>query len=88
MILIAAFCVELPATEDYTDYLKNHVDRKVFRDWTTDEIKGLLLEDIPVFDENYLLLKLIQFFLLHSYQELVVSTKEVVDLAELSLLLV
>jgi len=54
----AVFCKEMIVTKEYTDYLKRHVEWEVvdyedniFRGWTVDEVKALLIHELPQFDE-------------------------------------
>jgi len=58
LAIAGVFCEEMVVTKEYTDYLKKHVDWKVvdyeeniFRGWTIDEIKRLLIQEIPEYDE-------------------------------------
>jgi len=58
LTISAVFCKEMVVTQEYTDYLKRHVDwevvdyeENIFRGWTVDEVKSLLIQDVPQFDE-------------------------------------
>eukprot|EP00831_Metopus_contortus_P029176 TRINITY_DN2402_c0_g1_i3.p1 TRINITY_DN2402_c0_g1~~TRINITY_DN2402_c0_g1_i3.p1 ORF type:complete len:225 (+),score=26.75 TRINITY_DN2402_c0_g1_i3:389-1063(+) len=60
MFVLALACAhEMLVTKEYTDYLKKHVswgvmeyEDNIFRGWTVDEIKAILLKDIP--SEGYI----------------------------------
>jgi len=59
LAIAGVFCNEMVVTKEYTDYLKRHVDWEVvdyedniFRGWTIDEVKALLIQDLPQFDES------------------------------------
>jgi len=58
LTISAVFCKEMAVTKEYTDYLKRHVDwevvdyeENIFRGWTVDEIKALLIQQLPQYDE-------------------------------------
>jgi len=58
LAIAGVFCEEMAVTKEYTDYLKRHVDwqvvdyeENIFRGWTIDEIKRLLIQEIPEYDE-------------------------------------
>jgi len=58
LTISAVFCKEMVVTQEYTDYLKRHVDwevvdyeENIFRGWTIDEVKALLIQELPEFDE-------------------------------------
>lgn len=60
MFVLALACAhEMLVTKEYTDYLKKHVswevaeyEDNIFRGWTVDEIKSILLKDVP--SEGYI----------------------------------
>jgi len=58
LTISAVFCKEMAVTQQYTDYLKRHVDwevvdyeENIFRGWTVDEVKALLIQELPESDE-------------------------------------
>ena len=58
LTISAVFCKEMAVTQEYTDYLKRHVDwevvdyeENIFRGWTIDEVKTLLTQELPQYDE-------------------------------------
>jgi len=58
LIIPVVFCQEMAVTREYTDYLKKHVgwevvdyEENIFRGWTVDEVKTLLIQEVPEFDE-------------------------------------
>jgi C1A family cysteine protease len=58
LAVAGVFCEEMLVTKEYTDYLKRHVDwevvdyeENIFRGWTVDEVKALLMQEVPEFDE-------------------------------------
>lgn len=59
LAIAGIFCDEMLVTREYTDYLKKHVswevvdyEDNVFRGWTVEEAKSLLIQDIPDYDES------------------------------------
>jgi len=59
LAIAGVFGHEMVVTKEYTDYLKRHVDwevvdyeENIFRGWTVDEIKAILIQDIPQYDEE------------------------------------
>jgi len=59
LAIAGVFCHEMAVTREYTDYLKRHVDwevvdyeENIFRGWTIDEVKALLIQDFPQYDEE------------------------------------
>jgi len=59
LAIAGVFCHEMAVTREYTDYLKRHVDwevvdyeENIFRGWTIDEIKALLTQEPPQYDEE------------------------------------
>ena len=64
LAIMAVYAQELLVTQEYTDYLKKHVDwevvdyeENIFRGWTIDEAKTLLndvdLEQDDYYDDSY-----------------------------------
>lgn len=59
LLLANISCNEMAVTEEYTEYLKKHAtwevvdyEDNIFLGWTLDEVKDILLKDIPEFDES------------------------------------
>jgi len=57
LAITGVFCREMVVTKEYTDYLRRHVDWEVadyedniFRGWTIDEVKAILIQNMPEFD--------------------------------------
>lgn len=58
LAVAGVFCDEMLVTKEYTEYLKTQVDwevvdyeENIFRGWTVEEAKSLLIQEIPEYDE-------------------------------------
>eukprot|EP00826_Nyctotherus_ovalis_P012091 TRINITY_DN1315_c0_g1_i1.p1 TRINITY_DN1315_c0_g1~~TRINITY_DN1315_c0_g1_i1.p1 ORF type:complete len:312 (+),score=24.15 TRINITY_DN1315_c0_g1_i1:59-937(+) len=58
ILLATVSCRELAVTREYTDYLKQRVpwevvdyEDNIFRGWTIDEVKSILMEEVPDFGD-------------------------------------
>lgn len=60
LAISGCFCSELIVTKEYTDYLKKHVswevadyEDNIFRGWSIDEFKSMLIQKLPEVDNDY-----------------------------------